>query len=109
MDAELIKTVQDLIGFVKGVSPDVWKILIWQQYVGAFSWMAVFITSGGIAYFGFWVLRKDNVTDEINVPIGTVIMVFFGFVFLIAFIGLFTDCIPELLNPEYYALMALKP
>ncbi len=107
MDAELIKTVQDLIGFVKDVSPDVWKILIWQQYVGAFCWLSIFIFSGVITYFGFRIFQKGD--EDWSGPVGVVVMGAFGFIFFVAFIGLFTDCVPKLLNPEYYALMALKP
>ena len=111
MNAELIKTVQDLIGFVKDVSPEIWEILVWQQYVVATCWVIAFIFSGILLGVGVRILAKKPswaMSDGIN-PGGIAITSVAGFAFGFISIFVFAEALPRLLNPEYYALMALKP
>ena len=104
MDAQLIKTVQDLIGFVKDVSPDVWDMLVWQQSVVFISILtALIFCSTGLGVGNWLFFKKDR--EEIGMPL----IIVFGVGLFSCLLVFFMEGIPRLLNPEYYALMALKP
>lgn len=111
METEIINAIKDLVAFTKDVSPEIWELLVKQQYIIAISWFcSLTITLLGI-FIGFKIYTKEE-TYEGNLElelIGAIFMIACGSVGLFPLVGVFTDAIPRLLNPEYYALMALKP
>jgi hypothetical protein len=111
MEAELIKTVQDLIQFTKDVSPEVWKILIWQQYVISICIGIGFLVFPIAMVIGNWIYKGEEANESsIDLEfVGGAVVIISGVLFGICLLVFFVEGLPRLLNADYYALMALKP
>jgi len=88
--------VGELIQVVREVSPVVWEAAIRQQYI----YGIIIMFFGGVAGFFSIVCWIDHEKDDTT--IGAAVL---GFIALIFFV---LGVMP-LINPEYWALMALKP
>ena len=110
MEEEIKKAIIDLINFAKQVSPEVWAVLVKQQIIegimGILGWVfSAFVPSFGCYCFlkkPAWVIDEsgDSIIGVICVVVGGAIFFVFSLVSLFLFI-------PQLLNPQYYALMNL--
>ena len=110
MEEELKKVFLELVQFGKTVSPEIWKILITQQIVWAISSVLSMILTIPVALFTYlkWIDTKDRDNNfDIN-PYGvaTTIIAFLSLISIVIFLS---EGLPRLVNPEYYALIALKP
>jgi len=112
MEEELRKTFVELAKFVQQIGPDVWAIMVKQQIIVGISTIVLWVISGISTLFGIKVLQsnpkwaQDSIGDNVG---GFVITVVSACAFVILFVVLVIHGIPRILNPQYYALMALKP
>lgn len=110
MEEELKKLFVELVKFSKDISPEIWAILIKQQIVwgvvglvgSAFSWLSLRFC------YRKWVSTKEDCENFDTNPFGVAAMVA-AIVTCIVTTLLFVEVLPRLINPAYYALMALKP
>ena len=105
MEEQLQTLFTELVRFTKAVSPEIWAILIKQQIISGIS--IIFCSSISIALF-LWVFKegkKDNWESE-GWAIGSLVL---GGVMIGTILIMLAEGIPRLLNPDYYALMSLKP
>ena len=110
--AEQLKTLfTELVKFTKTVSPEIWAILVKQQIIWGISSLLFLILAIGVFLYGVH-LRKTRpawaIIDNDNVLGG----IFFGVGLLFSAIALgvfLIEGLPNLINPEYHALMSLKP
>ena len=111
MESEIVKILSDLSNFVKMVSPEVWKSLVQQQVIEG----VMGLIGATLAYCGMFVcfilIRVNPKCIAISGDPVPAVMVGTGlFVASIPLtILLFAQFIPQLLNPQYYALMSIKP
>lgn len=111
MEEELRRLFIELIQFSKEVSPEVWAILIKQQIIeGIISMMACVILLPASVTLIWLTIKKWDWIYKKDWEIGSTFIA--GVVTLGALIALtvfLAKGFPRLINPEYYALMALKP
>jgi len=112
MEKEIIKTFIELVSFLEKTSPIVWEIYVKQQ-----------IIEGGMLFLGWglafcflligirlmktkpgWCIDPSNDNFDCGIFIFIVGCLFL----LILFAFLIGTGIPHLLNPEYYAIQAIK-
>ena len=112
MEKEILERMDQLIDFVQSKSPMIWEAFCKQQILEGinsiiFLALTLMLYSGGLYILKTkpkWAL--DN--DQFNVG-GTLITILSVFLSFVA-IGLFlVKGLTQLLNPEYHALMSLKP
>jgi len=112
MEEELKKLFVELMRFSKDVSPEIWAILVKQAITIGIMYLLASFFSVACFFQGLRILRDRPtwalIDDEINIG-GGIWAGISGFIAIIMVICLFTDALPRLLNPAYYALMALKP
>ena len=105
MEEQLKTLLTELAQFTKDVSPDVWAILLTQQFIwGISSIIAAFIA---IALL-FWVYARGKADDWCSDGWGIMAIVL-GTTVIIAIAVVLVEGLPRLLNPAYHALMSLKP
>jgi hypothetical protein len=112
MEEELKKLFLELVQFSKNVSPEIWMILVKQQLVWAVSSLIALLSTGIIGVWGLTVLKRRPkwALDQYNTNvIGGGIAGIAGGLFLIAVFLFLVEGFPRLFNPEYFALMAIKP
>lgn len=105
MDSTISSTLQELVKFIKAVSPELWRIATKQVQVNVivdsvwcFIFIVVAIILGKVAYKAY----KDDQYDVSGAAtIGGTIVLIFGLIVLT------TSVIPTLLNPEYYTIKVL--
>ena len=113
MEEEIKKVFTDLVGFTKDKSPEVWGILVKQQYIYGVMPFAFMVVSIIGLIWGFHILEArpewalSDGYDKDNEG-GLIITALFGAGLLISILGSIVEGIPRLLNPKYYALMDLK-
>ena len=110
MEEELKKLFLESVRFSKDVSPEIWAILVKQQMSWAISGLIgiVFGWLGFAFCYNKWQITKDDTKMfDIN-PFGFV-TVALAIAVGVAMIALCVEILPRLLNPAYYALMAIKP
>jgi len=111
MENEIVKILSDLSNFVKMVSPEVWNTLVRQQIIEGILGLAatIFVYCGMFICF---ILIKIN-PKCISIDGSPLPAAIFGSILLAFAIALTilvaAQFIPQLLNPQYYALMAIKP
>ena len=111
MESEIVKILSDLSNFVKTVSPEVWKILVQQQVIeGVIGLIGAISVYCGM-FVCFILIRVNPKCIAIDGdPVPAVILGVGLFIACIPLtILLFAQFIPQLLNPQYYALMSIKP
>jgi len=96
---------KEIIQWLKEFAPQAWELALHQ------TWIEVWITGIGIfiflsAFIATLLWKKKKGQD--NCIIAVLLAVFGGFAFIFIFVFFF-DAIPKILNPEFYALMKLKP
>lgn len=101
MEQELVKHLDNLVGFIQTASPAVWSALIKQQYLygvgGIVLFLVVLITFAYLLH-----ILPKGCTDTDNAE-----LIIFG-VLLCVMVGvLILDIIPRLINPLYYATKTL--
>jgi len=107
MEEELRKTFVELVEFIQQVGPDVWAIMVKQQIISGISTIVLWILAC-VGFVGSYkLLKRDNCEAEVIAGVAGCILCGFG-VFVLTGI-VFAEALPKLLNPQYYALMALKP
>lgn len=112
MEEVLKDSIVELIGFAKNISPAVWAILVKQQIIWGILTIIGFILSIGVSIIGIYILKKrpEWALDDSNFNIaGGVITAIGGCLTVVLFIILIAEGIPQLINPEYFAMMDLKP
>ena len=110
MEEELKKLFVELVKFSKDVSPEIWAILIKQQIIWAITGLVGIIfgwLSFAFCYIKWQATKDDGEKFDIN-PFGLATIIL-AVAVGIAMIALSIEILPRLLNPAYYALMALKP
>lgn len=110
MDAvnEVVSKVESYIGIIaekfNAIAPEVWEILIKQQHIEFFCWLAhlpIFVLMWILVIFLF---KKYFKTEDDGWQTGAVICsIIFGIITII-YLGWFGEVLPRLLNPEYYAI-----
>ena len=104
-------TFTELVAFAKSVAPDIWDILVRQQFVEALSITIGFVLILAMVFPCFSVIRKRpewslNQGDCVVGWVLTVISIVGSIIMTAVFL---THALPRFLNPAYYALMSLKP
>lgn len=107
MEEELRKAFVELVEFVQQIGPDIWAIMVKQQIISGISTIVLWILAC-IGFIGSYRLveRKDH---ETKILLGIAGCALCGLGVFILTIVVFTHALPQLLNPQYYALMDLKP
>lgn len=112
MEEQLKNLFIELVKFSKDVSPEIWAILVRQSIIIGIMYLLTVVFSLICFLKGLQILKERPkwalIDDDINI-VGGVWTGVFAFILLIAMICLLSDGIPHLFNPEYYALMDLKP
>ena len=112
MEKEIMDRVDQLIGFVQAKSPLVWEAFYRQQIMEGIINGIVFIIGLIILFTGFYIVKTEPewAVDSDNNNVGGIIFTVVGtFVTIIAGVIFFAEGLLQILNPVYYALMALKP
>jgi len=107
MEEELGKTFVELVEFIQQVGPDVWAVMVKQQIISGISTIVLWILAC-VGFVGSYKLQKRT-NDETELIAGITGCVLCGFGIFVLTVVVFADALPKLLNPQYYALMALKP
>jgi len=108
MEEELRKTFVELVKFVQQVGPDVWAIMVKQQIILGISIIILWMLAC-VGFVGSYKLLKRNGSSDVDLIVGVVGCVLCGVGVFCTTIMMFDSILPKLFNPEYYALMALKP
>ncbi|KKR57974.1 MAG: hypothetical protein UU08_C0005G0018 [Candidatus Uhrbacteria bacterium GW2011_GWE2_40_58] len=114
---QLIDGTSTLVGqlsvVMKNVAPEIWRIMITQQYVKAVADLALPLALLGVsALFCYLVTQKfikkedheDNNAETARLLIGWWIPVFVGLVFAMWSAIAFSNSVKYVINPEYYAV-----
>lgn len=112
MEQEILKRVDEIIGYIKQASPVIWNAYIKQQYLIGISEGLFILLFLGIFVYGIHIMRTQpkwamNDCDE-NIG-GYVISILSGFVSLLVSAMFLSNGLLRILNPEYYAIRALLP
>ena len=107
MEEELRKTFVELVKFAQQVGPDVWAIMVKQQIISGIFTIALWMLAC-VSFVGSYKLYK-KADCEMGLAVGITGCVLWGFGISVLTVVVFVDAFPKLLNPQYYALMALKP
>lgn len=110
MEEEIKKLFLEIVSFGKEVSPEIWGILIKQQIIAG--WATVVGTTLCFLLFLCFGLMSFKATGGQNEAILGIALggfAIFGIFFIIFVFFTVGTGIPRILNPEYYALMDLKP
>jgi len=96
---------KEVIQWLKEFAPQAWKLAIHQTWIEVWvSGIGVFIFLSAFIMTLLWGKKKEQ--DNCIITVLLTIFGVFTFAFMLIF---FLETIPRILNPEFYALMKLKP
>ena len=105
MDTEKLNMVKDLVSFFKAAIPEIWAALLKQLYVIATCIILPLI----LALSSFVIVFYLGEKEKWNSAALFVLFVVSGGISVSLLILFFIEALPRLVNPVYYAIMALKP
>ena len=108
---EIINELTRLIGFVESMSPEIWRIYLRQQIIVGYILSGAFLFSIVGVVGGIMVMVKKpkwSMDSSSDCIMGKMLTVVFGLLFL-CFTAVFAiEGLPRILNPEFYAINALR-
>ena len=111
MEEQAIKTLQELVQFLKNISPEVWGIYVRQQIIEGIMMIVGFCFSFIPILFGWHLVKTEPAwcidNDGDNIP-GWGLLVIGSLLCAILFAMVFLAGIPHLLNPGYFAIKAIR-
>jgi len=105
IEQEVLTRVDAVIAAITDVAPEVWEIMVRQQYVYAITISVGLVASMIVFVLGFWWAVKEDWDEGPWIAIVGI----FGIVTAVLILMGILDAMPRLLNPEYYAIKALIP
>ena len=117
MDEFVVKTLSDLVEFIKGASPALWAIARQQVLVDMVScllWLAISIGAVCACVTWFKWARKKAVEEDIsrtareNYWFATWVAIVIGGIFTLIALLLLSTSIRMKINPDYYAIRVLS-
>ena len=112
MEEEILKRIDQLADFIQAKSPLVWEVFCKQQITEGIVSAIFLALSIPFLLFALHVLKtkpewaKDGFGDNLG---GTALIAISGTITLVAAIIFLCMGLLRLLNPEYYAIMTLRP
>jgi len=112
MEKEIMDRVDQLIGFIQAKSPLIWEVFYRQQIIEGIASIIFLVLVLTLFFIGVHIIKARPKwalnSDSLNVG-GLVITVCSIIVSIIGIALFLGQGLLQLLNPAYYALMALKP
>lgn len=104
------ETFSELVAFTKSIGPDVWEIMVRQQFAEAISISIALLLALTIMVLSYRVLveRPEWAKDKNECNVGGWIFSIVSTIGSVVLIKVFlTHALPRFINPAYYALMEL--
>ena len=96
--------MEGIIEKLMEVAPDVWAALIKQQYVWGTIMGFTALLLIGLGTVLIWVMNDDKLKDDDKFAAICIVVLLYAIGILVLGMG-----VMKLINPQYYALMELKP
>ena len=112
MEKEILERVDQLVDFIQAKSPLVWEAFYRQQIMEGIVCVIFLILSILFLLFAFHVLKTKPkwALDDFEGNLGGgILTIVSGCAVLIATVAFLCVGLLQLLNPEYYAIISLKP